>query len=69
MFNIREGLNPTEFSYSPRMLRGMEAGNLRGVDVDMETLQKEYMEAADWDPKTARPSDAKLDSLGLGFAK
>jgi len=69
MFNLREGLNPAEFDYSPRMVRGMESGNLRGVDVDIKTLQKEYMEAADWDTTTARPSDAKLDALGLGFAK
>lgn len=68
-FNLREGLNPLDFNVPVRMIGEppIETGNLRGVTVDLKTLTREYMEAADWDTKTSRPSDKKLEALGLGF--
>ncbi len=68
-FNLREGLNPLEFYVPPRMIgeRPLKVGNVRGVTVDLKTLTSEYLEAVDWDPKTTRPSDKKLEALGLGF--
>ena len=68
-FNLREGLNPLEFNVPSRMIGNppLEVGNVRGVTVDLKTLTSEYLEAVDWDPETTRPSDKKLEALGLGF--
>jgi aldehyde:ferredoxin oxidoreductase len=66
-FNLREGLNPLEFDVPPRLLGipPQEAGNLRGVTVDLETQARDFCAAMAWDPKTARPSRARLVALGL----
>ncbi len=68
-FNLREGLNPLEFNVPSRMIGNppLEVGNVRGVTVDLKTLTSEYLDAVDWDPETTRPSDKKLEALGLGF--
>ena len=68
-FNLREGLNPLEWDVPPRMIGvpPLKEGNVRDVTVDLQTLMKEYLEAADWDTKTTRPSDKKLQELGLAF--
>jgi aldehyde:ferredoxin oxidoreductase len=68
-FNLREGLNPLEWEVPPRMIGTppLKEGNVRNVTVDIQTLMKEYLEAADWDTKTTRPSDKKLKELGLAF--
>ena len=36
-----------------------------GFTLDVETLEREFLEACDWDIETGRPSRAKLISLGL----
>jgi aldehyde:ferredoxin oxidoreductase len=33
--------------------------------VDVETMQREFLEAMDWDLETGKPSKAKLTELGL----
>jgi aldehyde:ferredoxin oxidoreductase len=66
-FNIREGLNPLEYVVSGR-LEGrppLQTGPLAGVTIDQDTVNREWLEAMDWDAKTTRPSDDKLKSLGL----
>lgn len=66
-FNIREGLNHTKFKMPNRVL-GMppqKAGPLAGVQLDIDTLATEYLKELDWDPKTGKPSKAKLEQLGL----
>jgi len=35
------------------------------VTVDAGTMIKDYLEAMDWDPASTRPSQAKLQQLGL----
>jgi aldehyde:ferredoxin oxidoreductase len=66
-FNLREGHNPLEWDIPPRMIGTppLTGGNVRNVTVEIQTLMKEYLEAADWDTKTTRPSDKKLEELGL----
>jgi aldehyde:ferredoxin oxidoreductase len=38
---------------------------LASVTVDEETLDREFLAAMDWDPRTTRPSRKKLEELGL----
>jgi aldehyde:ferredoxin oxidoreductase len=66
-FNIREGISPLPHQLSGRLLGKppLKAGPLAGVTVDEETMVREYLEAMDWDQKTARPSNRKLKELGL----
>jgi len=66
-FNIREGLNPLQFRIPGRITGNPppKAGPLTGVTVDEETMDREYLAALDWDPKTTKPSEKKLQELGL----
>jgi aldehyde:ferredoxin oxidoreductase len=66
-FNLREGLNPLEFTVPGRVLGDppQTAGNVRGVTVDLDTQVREFCEAMAWDPRTARPSRERLRLLGL----
>ena len=68
-FNLREGINPLEIKIPPVILGNppLTEGNVRGVTVDADTMNREYLELMDWDQKTAVPSTAKLEQLGLGF--
>ena len=66
-FNLREGLNPLQFEVPSRLLGNppQTEGNVRDVTVDIDTQVREYCAAMDWDPETAVPSKARLESLGL----
>ncbi len=66
-FNIREGLYSPQFKVPDRILGKppQKEGPLAGRTVDEETLHTEYLTAADWDLKTAKPSKKKLLELGL----
>ena len=66
-FNIREGLNPLEFKVPDRVLGRppQKEGPLAGITIDEETLDREYLAAMDWDLRTAKPSEKKLQELGL----
>jgi aldehyde:ferredoxin oxidoreductase len=66
-FNIREGLNPLEI-YTPDRILGVPPKNKgpnAGVTINKEDAFSEFLEAMDWDPKTAKPSADKLRELGL----
>ena len=67
-FNLREGLNPLEYSVSGRLVGKppLEAGPLAGVTIDQDAVNREFLEAMDWDLATTRPSNEKLLDLGLG---
>ena len=41
------------------------AGPLAGVTIDQDTVNREFLEAMDWDLETTRPSRTKLLELGL----
>jgi aldehyde:ferredoxin oxidoreductase len=66
-FNLREGLNPIRFELPARVIGDppQTAGNVRGITVDVDTQVREYCQAMDWDPETARPSEQRLRALGL----
>jgi aldehyde:ferredoxin oxidoreductase len=66
-FSVREGEIVTKRRVPDRLVGKppLKAGPLEGVTLDTETLEKEYLEACDWDLETAKPSRAKLEELGL----
>ncbi len=66
-FNVREGLNLLKFEVPNRILGRPphKVGPLAGVNIDAETLVKEYLKEMDWDLNTAKPSQKKLRELGL----
>jgi len=43
----------------------LKEGPFKDFSLDHKTLEREFLEAAGWDPKTAKPSRAKLEELGL----
>jgi aldehyde:ferredoxin oxidoreductase len=67
LFNLREGLNPLEWTVPPRLLGRppLASGFHKGFSVELETMVKDYLAAMDWDPVTTRPSPARLRELGL----
>ncbi len=67
-FNIREGDIPTKRRVPGRLWGGppLEAGPHKDIQLDIKTLEQDYLAACDWDPETAAPSKKKLESLGLG---
>jgi aldehyde:ferredoxin oxidoreductase len=68
-YEIREGGNPRKRAVPTRVTgattEGTHAGPLQGVKVDTELLETDFLRACDWDTETCRPSNAKLESLGL----
>jgi aldehyde:ferredoxin oxidoreductase len=68
-YEVREGGNPRKRSVPTRVTgettEGTHAGPLQGVKLDTETLERDFLQACDWDTETCKPSKAKLESLGL----
>ena len=66
-FEVREGNNPAQRKIPARLIGDppMDAGPHAGVKLDVETLQREYLEACGWDLATCKPTRAKLEELGL----
>jgi aldehyde:ferredoxin oxidoreductase len=67
-FNIREGDIPTKRRIPARLWGStpLEAGPHKDVQLDIKTLEQDFLAACDWSPETAAPSKKKLESLGLG---
>ncbi|MBO8127515.1 MAG: aldehyde ferredoxin oxidoreductase family protein [Firmicutes bacterium] len=68
-FNLREGLNPLKYTFPKRALGWppLEAGQTKGVQVDLEYQITDYFQQLDWDLQTSYPSRKKLEQLGLDF--
>jgi len=66
-FNAREGVASAKLGVPKRMLGipALAAGPLKGVQVDNETQNREYLEAMGWDPDTAVPNRETMANLGL----
>ncbi len=66
-FSVREGDIVTKRRVPGRLVGdpALQAGPHKDVTVDGATLEREYLQACDWDPETATPSRRKLESLGL----
>ena len=65
VFNVREGLRPTDFRLPARIGVTLSEGPLAGRSADSETLRVAYYEALGWDVETGRPSEQSLAQLGL----
>ncbi len=66
-FNLREGLSPKDFKL-PGRVKGepsLKEGPMSNITIDVDTMVSEYYKAMDWDPKTGKPSQKKLEELGL----
>jgi aldehyde:ferredoxin oxidoreductase len=66
-FNLREGVTLSHFKVPGRMIGDppLQAGPLKGITIDIETLTREYCETMGWNPKTGKPSQDRLDALDL----
>jgi aldehyde:ferredoxin oxidoreductase len=66
-FNILEGISAGDIRIPNRILGRppLTDGPTAGKEVDVETMQREFFAAMDWDPETGKPSKAKLTELGL----
>ena len=68
-FNFREGLEPMNWEVPERMLKGLNPAYPdfpnKEVDVDLDTMLEKYLFFRDWNPLTAKPTEAKLMELGL----
>ena len=67
-FQLREGESPVDRRVPGRLVGEppLTEGPFKDFSLDYKTLEREFLEAADWDTKTAKPSRAKLEELGLG---
>ena len=66
-FNVREGVTPADSQLHQRALGvpAMTRGPLKGVTVDIDTLQKAFFEIVGWDEQTGGPTSEKMKELGL----
>lgn len=67
-FNIRLGLTRATEKLPRLLLEPLPDGGQAGHVPDMELMLQEYYAARGWDEATGRPTQQKLESLGLGFA-
>jgi aldehyde:ferredoxin oxidoreductase len=66
-FNLREGINPLEWTVHPRIIGDppLDDGPLASVSTDHEHQVYWGLGALDWDRNTTKPSKKKLLELGL----
>ena len=67
-FNLREGINPINDFKVPGRVIGhppVKSGVHKGVEIDLHTMVRDYLEAMDWDQVTCIPSSKRLQQLGL----
>jgi len=69
LFNYREGFKKEDDLIHPRMGAKPKFGEYKDkeecVIKDYDAMLEEYYEARDWEKDTSKPSDKKLESLGL----
>jgi len=66
-FNLREGIDPRSVRLPDRILGKppLKRGPLAGVTLDNEAMLEDYYRNLQWDPATGRPTDERLNQLGL----
>lgn len=66
-FNLREGHNPKRWRYPGLMVGNppLERGPLGGITLDMDLLEREWLEAYHWDVETTFPAASRLQELGI----
>jgi len=67
LFNLKAGVNFLSHTFPARALGNppLQEGATKGVQVDLETMVREYQETLGLDPQTSRPSEKILKDLGL----
>lgn len=65
-FNLRCGWKPSDDYLPYRLLKETHPdGGSKGVQINLAPMLREYYALRDWDAKTGKPSQAKLENLGL----
>ena len=64
-FNIREGINTSEWRLPERVEAVLTAGPTAGRKFDWKTVKEEGYAALGWDTKTGKPLESTLQELGL----
>lgn len=66
-FNVREGINPLEHRIPVRAYGKLPLpdGPTEGIEVEIESMTREYLEDMDWTQDRALPSRETLTRLGL----
>jgi aldehyde:ferredoxin oxidoreductase len=65
VFNIREGVQPSQWRLPKRLTEAPNKGPFAGRGIDADTMKEMGYAALGWDPKTGRPLEDTLDILGL----
>jgi aldehyde:ferredoxin oxidoreductase len=65
-FNLRCGWKPSDNVLPYRLLKETHPdGGSKGVRINLAPMLREYYQLRDWNPKTGKPSQAKLEELEL----
>jgi len=66
-FNAREGIRPGDAELPPRAIGRppMTQGPLQNMTVDLEYLEKVFLETVGWDPVTGAPTPETMREVGL----
>ncbi len=69
VFNLRDGHNPLTRNVPGRMIGEppLKEGNVKGVTVDIKSLNVEFLTKLGWDTHTSVPTEARLRELGMDF--
>lgn len=67
LFNLREGINLAKEAIPNRSIGipPLPEGPTKGLTVDIQGLVDEYYHEMEWELETGRPSDRKMEELGL----
>lgn len=69
-FNVREGLVPADFKAHRRMVGEgdglLDAGPLKGIQVPLDQLKRDYYDAMGWSFETGQLSRTRADQLEIG---
>lgn len=65
LFNFREGIEPRKFQLPRRISEPPLTGPFKELNVDFDTLRRQYYQAMGWDQETGRPLASRVEELGL----
>ena len=64
-FNIREGVNTSQWRLPERLAVAQDAGPYEGRELDFDAMKANGYRALGWDAETGRPLESTLRGLGL----
>jgi len=64
-FNVREGVNTSQWCMPERLDAAPETGPIRGRKIDFKAMKKLGYAALGWDTETGKPLESTLKELGL----